>query len=268
MSSRKIEFEKLLNTRDLGGMSAAGGRKILPGKLVRSGQLGFASAGDLEKLSGLIEVSVDFRSDRECEERPEPPIPGVRYCHIPILDTRVKGVTRDEDSYEEVRKNMLNEAELSRKYMCRVYEDFATNEYCISRYEEFIRMLFEKRERAVLWHCTAGKDRAGFGTVIVQELLGVSREEIREDYLLTNVYLEPEVQGIIRAIREKTGYASEESEKGLRYMFCAWEEYLNAVYRRINEVYGSFDGYIEKALHISSKEREYLQSIYLEAGNQ
>ena len=106
MNSRKIEFEKLLNTRDLGGMNAAGGKKILPGKLIRSGHLGFAAPEDLERLAGIIELSVDFRTDRECEERPEPPIPGVRYCHIPILDTRTKGVTRDDDSYEEVRKNM------------------------------------------------------------------------------------------------------------------------------------------------------------------
>ena len=159
MVSRKIEFEKLLNTRDLGGMNAAGGKKILPGKLIRSGHLGFASAGDLEKLSGLIELAVDFRTEKECAERPEPAIPGVRYCHIPILDTRTKGVTRDEDSYEEVRKNMLDEAELSRRYMCRVYEDFAVNDHCVSRYEEFIRLLLEKRERAVLWHCSASAMR-------------------------------------------------------------------------------------------------------------
>ena len=39
MLSQRIEFEKLLNTRDLGGMMAADGRKIKTGKLYRSGHL-------------------------------------------------------------------------------------------------------------------------------------------------------------------------------------------------------------------------------------
>ena len=45
MLSRKIEFEKLLNTRDLGGMTGSDGRKIKPGKLYRkpSGRLAFYS---------------------------------------------------------------------------------------------------------------------------------------------------------------------------------------------------------------------------------
>ena len=262
--SRRIEFEKLLNTRDLGGMDAAGGKKILPGKLIRSGHLIFASERDLEHLAELIGVSVDFRSDRECEEHPEPRIPGVRYCHIPLLDTRVKGVTRDEDSYEEVRKNMESNAELSRKYMCRVYADFVTNDYCISRYADFVRLLLEEHERAVLWHCTAGKDRAGFAAVIVQELLGVSRADIRADYLMTNECLEPEVRGLIEMIGKKNGNSSAEAEKALRYMFCAWEEYLDAAYARIDEIYGSFDGYIEKGLRITPEERERLRSLYLE----
>ena len=57
MHSRRIEFERLLNTRDLGGMTGADGRKIRPGKLYRSGHLFAASENDLKKLSEMIELS-------------------------------------------------------------------------------------------------------------------------------------------------------------------------------------------------------------------
>ena len=117
--SRQIEFEKLPNTRDLGGMITADGRKIKPGKLIRSGHLVEASETDQEKLAELVDTVVDFRTDTEYEERPEPRIKGTRYCHLPILEEAKAGVTRDEASYEEVRKNMLDDADLmSRRMTC------------------------------------------------------------------------------------------------------------------------------------------------------
>lgn len=262
--SRKIEFEKLLNTRDLGGMRASDGRKIRPGKLIRSGHLVAASKKDQEKLSSLIDTVVDFRSDNECLERPEPRIPGTSYYHIPILEKREAGVTRDEASYEEVRERMLSEAEAARQYMMRTYGSFITSEYTRSQYKRFVQVLLEDHSKAVLWHCTAGKDRAGFGTVIIQEILGISRTDIFEDYLLTNRCLEPEIQGIIRSILSKGGITTEESEKGLRFMFCAWSEYLESAYRKAEECYGNFDGYIRDGLQISDADREKLKNIFLE----
>ena len=262
--SQKIEFEKLRNTRDLGGMKTADGRKVKAEKLIRSGHLITASENDQRKLAKLVDTVVDFRSEKECTERPEPNIGGIKYYHIPVLEAPKPGVTRDEDSYEEVRKNMLGESELARKYMVRVYGSFITSEHCRSQYERFIRLLLEDHSKAVLWHCTAGKDRAGFGTVIVQELLGVSKADIIDDYLLTNTYLEPEIREIIESIRKKTGFMNEESEKALRFMFAAWQDYLEGAYSLITEHYGSFDGYIRDGLHITDTEREKFRNMYLE----
>lgn len=262
--SQRIEFEKLLNTRDLGGMKTAGGRKIRPGKLIRSGHLYHASENDIEKLSGLADTVVDFRSDNECRERKEPAVPGARYYHIPILDERKAGVTRDEESFEQIRSRMFGDASLSRSYMMRSYDGFITSEYSRSQYKRFVRLLLEKHYKAVLWHCTAGKDRAGFGTVIVQEILGVNSDDIRQDYLMTNICLGNEIRGIFDDIRRDTGGLSDEAVKALDYMFSAYPEYLDAAYSKAEECFGSFDGYIREGLHITDEERELLKNIYLE----
>jgi len=264
MISQRIEFEKLLNTRDLGGMTASGGRKIRPGKLIRSGHLYPASANDREKLAGLIDISVDFRSLQECEEKPEPVISGIRQMHIPIFEERKAGVTRDEDSFMEVREKMLFDASVAETYMRRSYERFVTSAYSVSQYGHFIRLLLERHDKAVLWHCTAGKDRAGFATVIIQELLGVSREDIAEDYMLTNVCLEPEIRELTAMLSHLPGVDPAVAEEATAYVFSAKTEYLDAVYRRIAELYGSFDGFITEALHITPAEREQLKEIYLE----
>ncbi len=83
--SRKIDFEKLVNTRDLGGMPAADGRKIRPGLLIRSGMLTGASESDCARLAEMLGLILDFRTDIEHEERPDPEFPGVRNIWIPTL---------------------------------------------------------------------------------------------------------------------------------------------------------------------------------------
>lgn len=264
MISQRIEFEKLLNTRDLGGMTAADGRKIRPGKLFRSGQLFSASENDLKRLGNVIEMSVDFRTDQECEEKPEPQIPGVRNIRIPILDTRQAGVTRDEDSFREVREKMIFDSNIAFRYMTRTYEGFILSDYSVSQYQSFVRLLLEERQKGILWHCTAGKDRAGFASVIVQELLGVSREDIRADYLFTNVCVEPEVLELIEKVRGVGGLNLGIAEEAIRFVFAAHEKYLDIAYERVREKYGTFENYIRDGLRVTSAEQEKLREMYLE----
>lgn len=265
MLSQRINFEKLLNTRDLGGMTGFNGRKIKTGKLFRSGHLFSASENDLRKLAGLIEVSVDFRTKQECDEKPEPAISGAAAVYNPIFEERQAGVTRDEVSFAEVLSNMIYDAEIARKYMCSSYEGFITNAYCVSQYERFVRMLLEDHEKGVLWHCTAGKDRAGFGTVIIQELLGVSREDIQNDYLMTNVYLAPETEQLKNMIFNQRPDADRAIlDKAVSYVFEANIDYLDTAYASVEKHFGNFDNYISKALHITPPERERFRDIYLE----
>ena len=265
MLSRKIEFEKLLNTRDLGGMTGSDGRKIKPRKLYRSGHLSFASENDLKKLSGLIELSVDFRTDKECAEKPEPSMADVVCCYNPIFEEQRAGVTRDQDSFAEVLKNMLYDSEIARRYMSASYEGFITNKYSVGQYERFIRMLLQEHQKGVLWHCTAGKDRTGFATVIIQELLGVSRDDIREDYLLTNACLKPETLQLIQMVLSKNPQVDPGiAEKALSYVFEAHIPYLDAAYAAAEREYGSFGNYLTEALHITPADREKFRDMYLE----
>ena len=45
-----IDFQGLPNTRDLGGLFGADGRRVKRGLLLRSGALGFARGRDLDRL--------------------------------------------------------------------------------------------------------------------------------------------------------------------------------------------------------------------------
>ena len=62
-TSRLLSFEKLHNIRDLGGVAASDGRRIISGKLVRCGNLSELSDRDRVAFSSLAEEVIDFRTD-------------------------------------------------------------------------------------------------------------------------------------------------------------------------------------------------------------
>ena len=67
-----MEFERLKNTRDLGGLTMQDGRNIKPGMLIRSSYLSIAPQHDLDLLTGAVSDIVDFRTAKEQQERPDP----------------------------------------------------------------------------------------------------------------------------------------------------------------------------------------------------
>ena len=127
-----------------------------------------------------------------------------------------------------------------------------------------MHLLLEDREKAVLWHCSAGKDRTGTGALFVQALLGVSREDILADYMISNVYLEPEIRQQIADRAAQTGSMDETQEKIMRCFIGAHEEYPQMVFRTADELYGSFDDFIRDGLQITDIERETFRKLYLE----
>ena len=258
-----MHFETLNNWRDLGGMTGAGGRKIKTGKLMRSAQLATASDADLEILADILDTVVDFRTIKELFEVPEPRMAEVRYVHLPAVDDLMAGVTRDKQSDEEALHMLMVAPDLARDYMCMLYEKFLTESFSIRQYEKFVRLLMEDHEKAVLWHCTAGKDRAGFATVIILEILGVSREQILEDYLKTNPAMEAEISRLTQMMTAR-GADPVSSEQAVRYLWGALPSYVETIYKKADEVYGGFDGFIRGGLGISDHEKELLRNRYLE----
>lgn len=66
-------------------------------------------------------------------------------------------------------------------------------------YRQFFDILLSHQENdgAVLFHCTAGKDRTGMGAVYLLSALGVDGHTIRQDYLATNDLIQPMVEKIL-----------------------------------------------------------------------
>ncbi len=269
MKSLKLEFDKLNNTRDLGGMITQSGKKIIKNKLFRSGNLVRASEADIEQLRRKIELIVDFRTAKEVSEKSDPIIDGVKHIHLPAMNELTAGITREESATVSVIKRFAEDTNGAKDYMINIYKYFVTAQVPLVNYRKFIYLLLEKREKAVLWHCTAGKDRAGFASIIVQELLGIDEESIFEDYLYTNDCLKEEIKLITLELMHKYNIDGSNIEKSLRFqkaidfLFGAKEEYFLGLFEKIKEVYGNFDGFISKGLKITDEQRETFCNLYL-----
>lgn len=262
--STRIPLQTLRNTRDLGGMRAADGKRILSGRLIRSGALFGASESDLNWLSSHVGCIVDLRSDDERSERPDPVIPEAESIHLPVLRSLTAGVSRDEQSDRKAVSILEIDPDDMRSNLLKSYAVFVADDYSVSCYRRFIQVLLDASGKAVLWHCTGGKDRAGFASVIIESLLGVSKEDVVADYLMTNICLEPEMKETVRRIKQVRGSLGEKLEATLRYVFSAREEYLEASFREAEKRYGSFQGFLKEGLGITDEMTALLREKYLE----
>ena len=135
MDIQRISLERLKNTRDLGGFKTADGRRIKPGRLIRSGELSNASASDIQVLVqkyGLCKI-VDFRTAAERAQNPDPEILGVEYIVNPIVREETLGITRQEEGMPD---GMAQMAALvasgdfdSKTYMACIYRKVVSDEY-------------------------------------------------------------------------------------------------------------------------------------------
>ena len=264
MPSILLKFDNLHNIRDLGGIQTQDGRRIRQGRLIRCGHLSNLSGDDRFLLSQMLSAVVDFRTNQERKKQPDQEIPGVEYHHIPVVDSLTAGITREEESDKGAVALLLHRPVEAKQYMCDMYSSFALGEYALSQYAKFVRLLTEPRSKAVLWHCTAGKDRAGVATVIVLELLGAAREEIIEDYLYTRECLAEEIRRLSMLVKKEEGTDSPLADESLRYLFGAEEEYIQRFYSAVEQKYSDMSTYLTEGLGITQDEREKLRDIYLE----
>jgi protein-tyrosine phosphatase len=104
----------------------------------------------------------------------------------------------------------------------------------------------------VLIHCAAGKDRTGMLAALTHHLLGVSRDDLLADYLLTNtaVDLEARAPGIARAAAEIRPAASPPRRR--RRLPGRRARLSGNRLRGIVDRHGSLDAYLEQALGVDA----------------
>lgn len=260
--SKHIKLDGVYNTRDIGIMFTADGRKIKSGCFYRSGSLEDASDDDLKWLDNHVDTVVDFRSELEVFEMPDRCPDRINYIHIPANRKTVDGITREQQQTRTLMQRYGHyTADEAKKYMMKVYHNFVDDDFVDAAYAKYIDILADRESGRILVHCAAGKDRAGFASIIIQEILGVKREDIIDDYMLSNFYNEENVAEMVMQIPE----AERDRLEGImRPFFIAYPEYIEELYSHIEEKYVSFSAFARERLGLTDEKREIIRRRFLE----
>jgi protein-tyrosine phosphatase len=122
----------------------------------------------------------------------------------------------------------------------------------------FDQLLTLQDDHALMFHCTAGKDRTGVGAALILYSLGVDEAVIYQDYEATNeyrkAYNEMAVKGMV---------AQGFPEKAAVSMMAAKKEYLQTALDAIRKQYGSIDSFLEKEMGLTADKRSLLKKKFL-----
>ena len=112
------------------------------------------------------------------------------------------------------------------------------------------------QDRPVLIHCAAGKDRTGFLAALTHHLLGVSRDDMVEDYLLTNaaVDLAGRAPSIARQLQKMTGRVA--ADDAVVAFLGVEAAYLDAALAEVEARHGSVEAYLRDALEVDAARRD------------
>jgi protein-tyrosine phosphatase len=255
---RRLPLDGAHNFRDLGGYRTGDGRTLRWGRLYRSDALADLSDADLAYLRRLgLRRVVDFRSpgERERDEDRLPETPGLEIALRPIFgDALDPRALQDRLLSGEARG-----AELAR-LLVEANRAFVTDFGDV--YAAFLRDLADAEELPLLFHCTAGKDRAGFAAAVALLALGVPREAVMRDYLLTNDYSADHTRRVLRLIHWASLFRADPEQ--IRPLFEARPEYLQAAFDTIDAKYGGVDRYLREGLGVDAGLRARLRDNLLE----
>ena len=260
VSVRRLPLEGTNNFRDLGGYRTADGHYVRWGLVYRSGYLVNLTPKDSAYLNTLgIRLVCDVRADGERMRAPDPD----RWTgNAPELLSVPIGPNRDGTLSAEDLKKRVAIINAESKDSVRGY-DYAITD--ASQYGKILHRIAAGDLPAVE-HCTSGKDRTGVFSAILLTALGVPRETVVQDYLLTTQYmLAPDSIARTTADLQKIFGLSEPPDTAtVKAIMTTRPETLQATFDTINKTYGSFDNYLRDGLKISDSDLASLRERLLE----
>ncbi len=166
------------NLRDLGGYQVLDGRRVRFGRVYRSATLANLTATDVAAVAALgLRTICDLRGEEEAAHRPSRLPAGAERVALPIEPTvgaSLADLMRREQATGEDVVDLLRQA----------YLDYVTT--YLHRYRAMFELLLQPERQALLFHCSAGKDRTGIGAALILTALGASRQTIMDDYVATD----------------------------------------------------------------------------------
>lgn len=236
VAQRDVPLAGSVNFRDLGGYATTDGRRVRWGALFRSGHMANLSAQGLADFAALdIRTVCDFRmhEERQSEALALPGEPTLEVLGIPpgigdrFFFHRLFASTDDPEEVRAALREMMQVlVRTGAPRLARLFE-----------------ILLEAPREAVLINCSAGKERTGLASVLLLSALGVPRETIRHDFMLSRRYFPAEAEIPRVLVKYEVRKSSEEVARRLIMPLLETDEsYLQSAFAAIEADHGSVEG--------------------------
>jgi protein-tyrosine phosphatase len=232
------------NFRDLGGYAGHDGRRVRWRRLFRSDHLSALTPDDHARLAALgLGTAVDFRGLAEREAMPYT-LPGVQQMWLSIEPTVVQRMD------ELAAEGRPRDAELAAAAMRDLYVRLV--DHSAPHFATLFAHLLQT-DRPLVFHCTAGKDRTGVAAALLLLALGVHRDDVMHDFLLTRMHY-----------RRPAGIMHDTPPEVLDVMWSVQADFLQAALARIDEAHGGVQRYLAERLGLDSAVQAALASRLLQ----
>lgn len=255
---RFLSLEGACNFRDIGGYPTADGRSIRWGHVFRAGVLTYLNDTDHERLARLgVRAICDLRMADERKQEPTQWPSG----QIQSLFFDDGGMYPGDRGLSEAEPTVAGMHEA----MIAAYRAFPR--WMEAHLRGLFRYLEQGRTPLVI-HCAAGKDRTGMVVAILLSALGVSRDIVIDDYLLTNEAINYET---FFATHKNSRFGAGDSHQNLLLLpaevraeiFKADAEYLQAALEEIDVNYGGIDAYLAIAIGVDETALQRIADLLL-----
>ena len=265
----RLNFKGLRNTRDVGQVYTTDGKKVKSNILFRSGRIDKLSNKKIKEFLQKynIKTVIDLRTQIEVIESKHFQYPEyVDYYHIPVLNKQFFGITHENNSMARVmlnQKHKITERGSGEEYMISMYENIVFDKSSQQHFKTLFDILCNVDDGAILYHCTGGKDRTGITTLYLYTLLGVSEEDILDEFATSDIFNAK--YNLTREMLIKTFMpTSNRTKKLLIALLHAKREYLEAIIKQIKEKHGSVLNFLFEEVKITKEMQLVLKEKYIE----
>lgn len=276
-TERVLPLNNAINIRDMGGYESKDGRFLKWGLLFRGDQLSKLDKNDIEVLTQYnFKTIVDYRSPHERQYHPNK-----------FLSTVVQVLNCDpQSSFSEAAANVVDlrgeneklvqsikNGEVPNKYLndrgenvIESYQDLVTSPVAKQAYGRMIKAVCCKENLPLFHHCRGGKDRTGFGSMLILLLLNIKDEDIIQDYMITKTIRKDRNQlkyDLYRELVQEKSYLDY-----LMAMIDTRKSYIKAAIDKIYDLFDTPENYFQKHFGITMDEINNVRNFYLEEGTQ
>lgn len=253
VAQRFVALENGHNFRDIGGYPTKNGKFVRRGQVYRSGQMAHVSDADKYTLNELaIRRIIDLRANDERIQSPT-------LWHLGS-DTELWSRDHASAAGAILGARFSDNAVKSdlRSAMLGIYRNIPTEQ--ADSYHVILSSISQRKGK-IVFNCSAGKDRTGVAAALLLEILGVSRELIFEDYLLSN----QKIDGLIHYMQSLPKYHDLMSIDidQLMPLMRAERDYLETSFDVIEGAYGSVANYVTDVLKIDLIEQDAIREVLL-----